>query len=78
MKARGMVRATARGFTCVDCGALLGEHEALLCQRCDRDELEELRAMHAPEPPQTVAGYMKAWSAELRARVQDAIVPRRT
>lgn len=43
-----MARATERGFTCVDCNSLLGEHEALVCQRCDRAELEELRKMHAP------------------------------
>ncbi len=46
----GMVRATERGWTCVDCGSELGQHEALLCQRCDAAEIRELRAMHAPSP----------------------------
>lgn len=44
----GMVRATERGFRCCDCGALMGEHDALVCQRCDRADLEALRALLAP------------------------------
>lgn len=39
----GMLRATERGFRCVDCGALLDEHEAIACERCDALELAQLR-----------------------------------
>lgn len=77
MSARGMVRATERGFVCCDCGQLLEQDEALVCAACDRADLEALRALLAPERPQTVAEYMKRWSAELRRRVGEGICPSR-
>ena len=46
----GMLRATERGFRCVDCGTLLDEQEAIACERCDRADLEALRDLLAPEP----------------------------
>jgi hypothetical protein len=51
MKARGMVRATARGFRCMDCGRELTVHEAIVCEVCDREDLDQLRALLAPAPP---------------------------
>lgn len=45
-----MLRATERGFRCVDCGTLLDEQEAIACERCDRADLEALRDLLAPEP----------------------------
>lgn len=50
MSARGMVRATERGFVCVDCGRVLEQHEALACEACDRADMDALRALLAPEP----------------------------
>lgn len=46
-----MVRATARGFRCMDCGRELTVHEAIVCEVCDREDLDQLRALLAPAPP---------------------------
>lgn len=58
MNAKGMVRATDRGFTCCDCGRELEPNEALACSACDRADLEALRELYAPQADITDLGRL--------------------
>lgn len=48
MRAKSMVRAERGRYRCCDCGRLLVADEALVCETCDRADLDALRALLAP------------------------------